>query len=86
MIEPNLVIQTEDLDKSYGEITALKGLNLQVPEHSITGFLGPNGAGESTTIRLLLGLTQPSAGSGKSFDLDIQRQSPEIRRRVGYLA
>ena len=86
MIDPTLVIQTEDLGKSFGEVTALKGLNLQVPEHSITGFLGPNGAGKSTTIRLLLGLMEPTSGSGSIFGLDVERQSPEIRRRVGYLA
>ena len=86
MINPQLVIQTENLGKSFGEVTALQGLNLQVPVHSITGFLGPNGAGKSTTIRLLLGLMAPTAGSGQIFGLDIQRHSAEIRRRVGYLA
>jgi ABC-2 type transport system ATP-binding protein len=50
------------------------------------GFLGPNGAGKSTTIKLLLGLIQPTGGSAQVFGMDIERESIEIRRRVGYLA
>jgi len=80
------VIQTQKLCKTFDDVVALKDLDLTVPEHSITGFLGPNGAGKSTTIRLLLGLIEPTSGSGEIFGLDIQQQSPEIRRRVGYLA
>ena len=80
------VIQTQKLSKTFHGVVALKDLDLSVPEHSITGFLGPNGAGKSTTIRLLLGLIEPTGGSGEIFGLNIQRQSPEIRRRVGYLA
>jgi len=80
------IIQTQNLSKRFGDVQALKGLDLDVPKHSITGFLGPNGAGKSTAIKLLLGLIQPSAGSGEIFGLDIQRESPGIRRRVGYLA
>lgn len=80
------IIHTQNLSKSFGDVEALKGLDLDVPKHSITGFLGPNGAGKSTAIKLLLGLIQPSAGSGEIFGLDIQHQSPDIRRKVGYLA
>ena len=86
MTENKPVIQTHKLSKTFDDVVALKDLDLTVPEHSITGFLGPNGAGKSTTIRLLLGLIEPTVGSGKIFDLDIQGQSPQIRRRVGYLA
>ncbi len=86
MKENKPVIQTYNLTKSFEDVLALKDLSLTVPEHSITGFLGPNGAGKSTTIRLLLGLIKPTFGAGEIFGLDIQQQSPEIRRRVGYLA
>lgn len=79
-------IETKNLTKSYGDIHALSGLNLAVPSGSIVGFLGPNGAGKSTTIKLLLGLIRPTSGSGRIFDLDMVRQSTDIRRRVGYLA
>jgi len=80
------VISTTGLAKSYGKVAALKPLDLQVPKNSIFGFLGPNGAGKTTTIKLLLGLARPTGGSGRVFGLDIQRQSVEIRKRVGYLA
>lgn len=85
-MENNPVIHTRQLGKTFNDVVALKDLDLNVPEHSITGFLGPNGAGKSTTIRLLLGLLEPTSGSGEIFGLNIQHQSPEIRRRVGYLA
>jgi ABC-2 type transport system ATP-binding protein len=82
----NLVIETHSLSKTYKNVQALKSLDLKVAEHSIFGFLGPNGAGKTTTIKLLLGLAHPTGGSGSIFGCDIQRQSVEIRRRVGYLA
>lgn len=81
-----LVIQTEGLSKTFGEVQALKSLDLAVPKNSIVGFLGPNGAGKTTTIRLLLGLNRPTAGSGRIFGLDVLSENLEIRRRVGYLA
>jgi ABC-2 type transport system ATP-binding protein len=82
----SLVIETHNLSKAYNGVQALSDLNLKVQQHSIFGFLGPNGAGKSTTIKLLLGLAKPTAGSARIFGYDIQRQSIEIRQRVGYLA
>jgi ABC-2 type transport system ATP-binding protein len=87
MNSPNsIVIETHNLSKTYKEAQALKGLDLTVKQNSIFGFLGPNGAGKSTTIKLLLGLIQPSGGKASIFGHDIQHDSVEIRRRVGYLA
>jgi ABC-2 type transport system ATP-binding protein len=80
------VISTRGLSKSYRGVDALKGLDLEVPEHAIVGFLGPNGAGKSTAIKLLLGLARPTGGAGAVFGLDIASDSLAIRRRVGYLA
>jgi ABC-2 type transport system ATP-binding protein len=80
------VIHTEGLSKSYKEVNALQGLNLQVPRNSIYGFLGPNGAGKSTTIKMLLGLTHPTAGKALIFGKDITQESLAVRRKVGYLA
>src|SRR5512141_1125343 len=80
------VIETQGLSKLYKGVNALQPLNLRVRQHSICGFLGPNGAGKSTTIKLLLGLSQPTAGSATVFGYDIVKQSTDIRRRVGYLA
>jgi len=86
MASTEMVIRTQNLTKVFDEVKALTSLDLQVPKHSITGFLGPNGAGKSTTIKLLLGLVAPTRGTGEIFGLDIQKQSTEIRRRVGYLS
>jgi len=82
----SLVIQTKNLSKTYKGVQALKDLNLTVPQHSIFGFLGPNGAGKSTTIKLLLGLIQPSDGKATIFGHDVKQDSVQIRKRVGYLA
>ena len=79
------VIQTKGLGKSYGEVHALKDLDLQVPEKTIFAFLGPNGAGKTTTIKLLLGLIKPTSGSGTVFGKDIVRNSVDIRADIGYL-
>ena len=82
----DLVISTQNLSKSYNGVQALKSLDLEIPKNSIFGFLGPNGSGKTTTIKLLLGLTRPTAGSGSIFGQDIVQDSVEIRKRIGYLA
>ena len=81
----DLVISTEGLSKSFGEVHALKSLDLRVPQKSIFAFLGPNGAGKTTTIKLLLGLIKPTSGGGKILDMDIIRDSVDIRANIGYL-
>ncbi len=81
----DLVIQTDNLSKHYGDVIALDGLDLAVPRNSIFGFLGPNGAGKTTTMKLLLGLAEPTAGSGSIFGHDIIHDNLAIRARVGYL-
>lgn len=86
MPQSDFIIETQNLSKNFNGVQALKDLNLEIPEHSITGFLGPNGAGKSTTIKLLLGLLAPTSGSGRIFNMDIEKQSADIRRRVGYLS
>jgi len=81
----DFVINTVGLSKSYGEVHALKSLDLRVPQKSIFAFLGPNGAGKTTTIKLLLGLIKPTSGDGKIFGLDIIHDSVDIRANIGYL-
>ena len=81
----DFVIHTEGLSRSFGEVHALKSLNLRVPQKSIFAFLGPNGAGKTTTIKLLLGLLRPTSGGGKILGMDIVRDSVDIRARIGYL-
>ncbi|MGE5123037.1 MAG: ABC transporter ATP-binding protein [Acidobacteriaceae bacterium] len=81
----DLVISTQGLSKSFGEVHALKSLDLRVPQKSIFAFLGPNGAGKTTTIKLLLGLIRPTSGSGKILGKDIINDSVDIRAHIGYL-
>jgi ABC-2 type transport system ATP-binding protein len=82
----DLIISTENLTKSYGKRQVVSNLNLAVPKGSICGFLGANGAGKSTTIKLLLGLLQPTSGVGTVFGKNIATDSVAIRERVGFLA
>jgi ABC-2 type transport system ATP-binding protein len=79
------VVRSSGLSKRYGDVIALRSLDLEVPRNSIFGFLGPNGSGKTTAMRLLLGLVRPTGGSATVLGLDIVRDSVAIRRRVGYL-
>jgi ABC-2 type transport system ATP-binding protein len=83
---PDFAIRTRGLAKRYKGVEAVRGIDLEVPRNTIFGFLGPNGAGKTTTIKLLLGLSRPTAGSAEVFGQDIGRDTLEVRRRVGYLA
>lgn len=78
-------IATEDLSRTFGRVVALDGLTLRVERGEIFGFLGANGAGKTTTIRLLLDLIRPTRGRAAVLGFDCQRDSLEVRRRVGYL-
>lgn len=82
---PTAVIATRGLGKRYGSVQALVGLDLEVRPGEIFGFLGPNGAGKSTMIRILLGFLHPSTGSARVLGGDVERDSVEIRGRIGYL-
>jgi ABC-2 type transport system ATP-binding protein len=79
------MIITEDLTKKFSEITAVEGLNLNIPEGEVFGFLGPNGAGKTTTVRLLTSLIAPSRGSARVNGFEIGKEDREIRRTVGLL-
>ncbi len=76
-------IHTQDLAKKYGHVTALAGLTMTVPKGEVFGFLGPNGAGKTTSVKLLLGLTEPTAGQAWLLGAPIGDLA--VRRRVGYL-
>jgi ABC-2 type transport system ATP-binding protein len=82
---PELVIDVTGLRKSFGGKVAVQGLSLQVPKGSIFGFLGPNGSGKTTSIRMLCGLLTPDAGSGTCLGLDLIHDSDRIKRQVGYM-
>ena len=82
----SLAIQTEGLSKRYGRTLALDALDLGVRQGEVYGYLGPNGSGKTTTIRLLLGLHRPSAGRGTLFGIDAWRDPVAAHRRVAYVA
>ncbi len=81
-------IETDGLTKHYGDFEAVRGLTMRVPRGSITGFLGQNGAGKSTTIKMLLGMMKPTRGSGRILNTDVTDpdKSIEIRRRLAYVS
>jgi len=88
MMSDAWAIDTQQLTKRYGTLDAVRSLDLKVARHGITGFLGRNGAGKSTTIKMLLGMTRPTSGSGTMVNrrIDHPRESLEARRRVAYVA
>ena len=79
------VIQTRGLTKYFGAKPAVYNLNLEVPRGCVLAFLGRNGSGKTTTIRMLLGLLEPTRGEGSILGHDIRALPPEARARIGYL-
>ena len=82
---PSLAVEIQDLHYRPGKGFALQGLNLHVPTGSIYGFLGPNGSGKTTTIRLVLGLLRPQRGRITVLGGDMPEDAPRILARVGYV-
>ncbi|HJV63360.1 MAG TPA: ABC transporter ATP-binding protein [Albitalea sp.] len=80
-----MAIDVRGLTKRYGARTVVDHVSLQVRSGRICGFLGPNGSGKTTTIRMLCGLLTPDDGEGTCLGLDIRRQAMQIRRQVGYM-
>ncbi|HIQ04571.1 MAG TPA: ABC transporter ATP-binding protein [Anaerolineae bacterium] len=80
-----LVIETHGLTKHYNSFVAVDALNLAVKPGEVFGILGPNGSGKTTTILMLLGLTEPTAGSMQVLGFDPMRQPLSVKARVGYL-
>jgi ABC-type multidrug transport system ATPase subunit len=84
-VSGHLAIDVRDLHKTYGARKVVDGLTLSVPAGEICGFLGANGSGKTTTIRMLCGLVRPDSGGGTCLGLDIIRDAPRIRLQVGYM-
>lgn len=80
-----IVLETQGLTKYYGSTLAVDHLDLKVPRGCICGFLGRNGAGKTTAIKLMLGFLAPTAGSSKLLGCDSAALTPEIRQRIGYV-
>jgi ABC-2 type transport system ATP-binding protein len=81
--QTNIVINTSRLTKAFGRLVAVNDLHLQVMRGDVFGFLGPNGSGKTTTIRMLLGLIRPTAGRAIIFGMDTAHQLPSILPRIG---
>ncbi|MDS1862349.1 ABC transporter ATP-binding protein [Vibrio vulnificus] len=78
-------IQAQNVVKKFGDFTAIDNITLNVPKGSIYGFLGPNGCGKSTTIRVLTGLLSPSEGNVDVLGLEIPKESEKLRLKIGYM-
>jgi ABC-2 type transport system ATP-binding protein len=81
----DIAIEVEGLTKSFGGKVVVRNLSMRVRRGQIYGFLGPNGSGKTTTLRMLCGLLTPDSGRGTALGYDIRTQSEEIRRHVGYM-
>ena len=81
----SIAIAVTGLNKSFGGRRVVKDFSIQVEEGRITGFLGPNGSGKTTTLRMLCGLLTPDSGTGTALGFDIIAESWEIKRRTGYM-
>ncbi len=86
MNSSEIAVQTHELTRRFGKFTAVDRVSIEVQKGEIFGFLGANGAGKTTMIRILCGLLMPSDGSGTVAGFDIYRQSEEIKRNIGYMS
>ena len=85
-MDKEIAISVKELTKKFGDFTAVDRINLQVKKGEIFGFLGANGAGKTTAMRMLCGLSYPTSGSGTVAGYDILRQAEEIKRHIGYMS
>jgi ABC-2 type transport system ATP-binding protein len=76
-------VQVEGLTKSFGEVSALRGVSFTVAEGEVFGYLGPNGSGKTTTVRIISTLIRPTSGTARVFGLDVQADSLKVRGCIG---
>jgi ABC-2 type transport system ATP-binding protein len=84
-VNEGLVIDVKGLTKRFGDRTVVDHFDIRVPKGAIYGFLGPNGSGKTTTIRMLCGLLTPDEGEGTCLGFDVRRQADRIKEEVGYM-
>ncbi|MCB0301752.1 MAG: ABC transporter ATP-binding protein, partial [Calditrichaeota bacterium] len=82
----NISVKTEKLTRRFGSFTAVDAVSIEVQQGEIFGFLGANGAGKTTMIRMLCGLLSPTEGSGTVAGFDIYRESEQIKKNIGYMS
>ncbi len=82
----SFVISTENLTKKFGDFTAVDNISFAVERGEIFGFLGANGAGKTTAMRMLCGLSKPTSGNGMVAGFDIEKESEEVKKNIGYMS
>ncbi len=82
----NTAVKVKELEKKFGNFTAVNRIDFEVNQGEIFGFLGPNGAGKSTTIRMLCGILSPTSGSGQVAGFDIVKEQESIKQNIGYMS
>ena len=82
----DVIISVQDLCKCFGDFTAVDHITFEVRRGEIFGFLGANGAGKTTAMRMLCGLSYPAAGSGRVAGFDVMTQGEQIKRHIGYMS
>lgn len=85
MSDSEFAVDARGLTRNFGNLVAVNGLDLKIPKARIYGFLGPNGSGKTTAIRILCGLLSPSAGSAEVMGFQIPEQAEQLRTRIGYM-
>ncbi|MBU6409892.1 MAG: ATP-binding cassette domain-containing protein, partial [Verrucomicrobia bacterium] len=85
MAASELDIDVHGITKKFGDRVVVNNIAMRVRHGEIYGFLGPNGSGKTTFLRMLCGLLKPDAGAGRCLGLDFRRQSAEIKKQVGYM-
>ncbi len=78
-------VKVTGLTKRFGDFTAVDQVDMQIPQQTVYGFLGPNGSGKTTAIRMMCGLLQPTQGDIEVLGMRIPQQTKQIRRKVGYM-
>ena len=85
-IEAGTVVEVVSLSKHFGSLAAVEGVSFTIAAHEIFGILGPNGSGKTTTIRMLCGLLQPSAGSARIAGIDVGKEPDRVKSIIGYMS
>jgi ABC-2 type transport system ATP-binding protein len=86
MYASETTIEVHNLEKRFGNFVAVDGINFKVPKGKIFGFLGPNGSGKTTTIRMLLGLLRPTNGDVNVLGISVRDHPEKIRPHIGYMS
>lgn len=84
--QTNIVVSVSNLEKTFGNFTAVNKISFDIKRGEIFGFLGPNGAGKSTTIRMLCGILTPTSGKGTVSGFDIMKEQEKIKQNIGYMS